>query len=65
MNLRDQRLQKTSQVMMLVVFGYGLGSLTAQPILDTHHWVGLVIHVIGLGCAAFMLLRDVWAKAEH
>ena len=50
---------------MLVVFGSGLGSLEAQPILDTRHWVLLVIDLIGIGCGAFILLRDVWAKAEH
>jgi F0F1-type ATP synthase assembly protein I len=65
MNLRDQRVQKTSQVMMLVIFGFSLGSLEAQPILDTRHWVLLVVYLIGIGCGTFMLLRDVWAKAEH
>ena len=65
MNLRDQRVQKTSQVMMLAMFGFWFGSLYAQPILDTRHWFALVISLLGLGCAAFMLLRDVWTKAEH
>jgi F0F1-type ATP synthase assembly protein I len=50
---------------MLVIFGYGLGSLEAQPILDTRHWILLVIDLIGIGCAAFILLRDVWAKTEY
>ncbi len=51
--------------MMLAFFGFWLGSLDAQPVLDTRHWFALVIDLIGLGCAAFMLLRDVWTKAEH
>jgi hypothetical protein len=36
MKLRDPRVQKTAQVMMLVAFGFWLGGLDARATYDTH-----------------------------
>ena len=65
MNLRDPRVQKTVQVMMLVMFGFWLGTLDARPSFETRHWVMLAADLLGIAGSAFILLRDVWkAKAE-
>src|SRR4249920_4153351 len=39
MQLRDPRVQKTIQVMMLAVFGIWLGELDARATFSTRHWV--------------------------
>ena len=64
MTLRDPRGQKTTQVMLLVIFGFWLGGLDARPSFETRHWVMLVAALIGIAGSAFILLRDVWTKAE-
>jgi hypothetical protein len=64
MNLRDPRMQKTAQVMMLVIFGFWLGALDARPSFEMRHWVMLVADLVGISGSAFILLRDVWTKFE-
>jgi hypothetical protein len=58
--LRDPRVHKTAQTMLLALFGFWLGGLDARAAHDTFFWVGLVLCLIGFACTAYGLLRDVW-----
>ena len=60
MQLRDPRVQKTVQVMMLVVFGFWLGELDARATFSTRHWVMLLATLVGIAGSAYILLHDVW-----
>ena len=60
MQLRDPRVQKTIQVMMLVVFGIWLGELDARATFSTRHWVMLLVTLVGIAGSAYILLHDVW-----
>jgi hypothetical protein len=46
--LRDPRVQKTVQVMMLVLFGIWLGELDARATFSTRHWVMLLAILVGI-----------------
>jgi hypothetical protein len=60
MQLRDPRVQKTVQVMMLVVFGIWLGELDARATFSTRHWVMLLVVLVGIAGSAYIVLHDVW-----
>ena len=64
MHLRDPRVQKTIQVMMLVVFGFWLGGLDARATFSTRHWVMLFVNLVGIVGSAYILLRDVWKPKD-
>jgi len=57
MQLRDPRVQKTVQVMMLVVFGIWLGELDARATFSTRHWVMLLAILVGIAGSAYILLH--------
>ena len=54
------RVQKTVQVMMLVVFGFWLGELEARATFSARHWVMLPAILVGIASSAYILLHDVW-----
>ena len=60
MQLRDPRVQKTIQVMMLALFGIWLGELDARATFSTRHWVMLLAILVGIAGSAYILLHDVW-----
>src|SRR3954453_1315991 len=64
MKLRDPRLQVAAQVMLLVAFAFWLGGLDAKPARDTHYWIMTVLCAAGIGCSAYLLLREVWGSSS-
>lgn len=58
----DTAYAKTTYVFLVALFAYGLGDRIADFNGSTRAWVAAIVLLVGLGLAAFCLLRDIWSK---
>jgi hypothetical protein len=60
MNLRDPRVQKTNQLLMVTIFSLWIGEFSGQENRSTLGWVAFAIFTAALAISLFILLRDIW-----